>query len=58
MTLLQEREREGSGPRESVYSMNVVIRNSYLFFKMGVRRGRRSLMGGVIFVIPMTLTIA
>ena len=29
-----------------------------LFFKIGVSLGRRSLMGGVIFVIPMTLTIA
>lgn len=30
---------------------------SCLFFKMGVRRGSRSLMGGVIFVIPITFTM-
>lgn len=27
------------------------------FFRMGVSRGSRSLMGGVILVMPMTLTI-
>ena len=31
---------------------------SCLFFRMGVRRGNRSLMGGVILVIPMTFTMA
>ena len=31
---------------------------SYLFFRIGVSLGRRSLIGGVIFVIPITLTIA
>lgn len=28
-----------------------------LFLRIGVRRGRRSLMGGVILVIPITLTM-
>jgi len=28
------------------------------FFRMGVSRGSRSLIGGVIFVMPITLTIA
>lgn len=31
---------------------------SCLFFRMGVRRGSRSLMGGVILVMPMTFTMA
>ena len=31
---------------------------SCLFFKIGVSLGNKSLMGGVIFVIPMTLTMA
>ena len=32
--------------------------NANLFFRMGVSLGSRSLMGGVIFVIPITFTIA
>lgn len=31
--------------------------NADLFLRMGVRRGRRSLMGGVILVMPMTFTM-
>ncbi|PON95286.1 hypothetical protein TorRG33x02_088080, partial [Trema orientale] len=31
---------------------------SCLFFKIGVNLGSKSLIGGVIFVIPITLTIA
>ena len=45
---IEERERERGRERE----------RANLFFKMGVRRGNRSLIGGVIFVIPITFTIA
>ena len=31
--------------------------SSNRFFKMGVSLGKRSLMGGVIFVMPITLTM-
>ena len=36
----------------------LLLQTVYLFFRMGVSLGRRSLMGGVILVIPITFTIA
>mmetsp|Transcript_86974 Transcript_86974/g.243812 ORF Transcript_86974/g.243812 Transcript_86974/m.243812 type:complete len:245 (+) Transcript_86974:819-1553(+) len=50
-----------SAPRSAIRptrSMQFSWTFSWRFFKIGVKRGSRSLIGGVIFVIPMTFTIA
>ena len=40
-------------------SENITLHTfSCLFLRIGVRRGSKSLMGGVILVIPMTFTMA
>lgn len=38
-------------------SMQFYCTFSFLFFKMGVNRGSRSLIGGVIFAMPTSITI-
>mmetsp|Transcript_57122 Transcript_57122/g.129416 ORF Transcript_57122/g.129416 Transcript_57122/m.129416 type:complete len:231 (+) Transcript_57122:614-1306(+) len=50
-----------SAPRSAMRptkSMQFSCTFSCRFFRMGVRRGRRSLMGGCILDMPMTLTMA
>mmetsp|Transcript_13784 Transcript_13784/g.23680 ORF Transcript_13784/g.23680 Transcript_13784/m.23680 type:complete len:262 (+) Transcript_13784:967-1752(+) len=50
-----------SAPRSAIRptrSMQFSCTFSCLFFRMGVSRGSRSLMGGVILLMPMTLTMA
>mmetsp|Transcript_4990 Transcript_4990/g.14984 ORF Transcript_4990/g.14984 Transcript_4990/m.14984 type:complete len:206 (+) Transcript_4990:819-1436(+) len=57
---IHSREDTNSGPRSAMRptrSMQFSCTFSCLFFRMGVSRGSRSWTGGVIFAIPITLTM-
>lgn len=58
---IHSRAGTNSAPRSAMRptrSMQFSCTFSCLFFRIGVSRGSRSLMGGVIFGIPITFTMA
>mmetsp|Transcript_31631 Transcript_31631/g.101139 ORF Transcript_31631/g.101139 Transcript_31631/m.101139 type:complete len:237 (+) Transcript_31631:893-1603(+) len=58
---IHSRAETYSAPRSAMRptrSMQFSCTTSWRFLRMGVRRGSRSLIGGVILVMPITLTIA